>query len=211
MPTHRKSQFLASVLLAVALFASAAVAQNKGGFKGKIRDLKGSFVAGATVEARQGGSVVKSTTSGSKGDFILDGLAEGTYNIAVDATGYSTGVMFNVEVKKNKVRDLGSRLMLSPDRGTQNFIRGVVFFKENLSVHGATVELFAMNSDGSYRKAATGKSNQMGEFGFVQPGTIKRFKVKATFKGVSAEKVVETESPAVHRLTLTLDLSRSEQ
>ena len=211
MPTLRRSHFIVWVLFAVALLASSSLAQAKGGLKGKIRDLKGSLIAGATVEARQDGSVVKSTTSNSKGDFVLDGLVEGTYNLAVDADGYSTGVMFNVEVKKNKVRDLGSRLMLSPDRGTQNFIRGVVFFKENLSVHGATVELFAMNSDGSYRKAAAGKSNQLGEFGFVQPGTMKRFKVKATFKGVSAEKVVETDSPAVHRLTLTLDLSRSEQ
>ena len=211
MPTRRKSHLIASVLFVVAVFASGALGQGKGGLKGKVRDLKGTFVAGATVEARQGGNVIKSTTANSKGDFVLEGLSEGTYNVAVDASGYSTGVMFNVEVKKNKIRDLGSRLMLSPDRGTQNFIRGVVFFKENLSVHGASVELFAMNSDGSYRKAATGTSNQMGEFGFVQPGTIKRFKVKATYKGVSSEKIVETESPAVHRLTLTLDLSRAEQ
>jgi hypothetical protein len=207
----KKSRSIFSVLIAVIVLSSAAFAQNTGGLKGKIRDLKGSIITGATVEARQGGSVIKSTTSNSKGDFLLTGLAEGVYNIGVDANGYATGVMFNVEVKKNKVRDLGSRLMLSPDRGMQNFIRGIVFFKENLSVHGASVELFAMNSDGSYRKAAAGMSNEMGEFGFVQPGTIKRFKVKATYKGVSAEKIVETESPAVHRLTLTLNISRAEQ
>lgn len=210
MPIVKRICFAASVLFALAA-VSSAIGQTTGGVKGKIRDLKGSYIAGATIEARQGGQVVRSTRSNKKGEFVLDGLAEGMYNFAVDADGYSTGVMHNVEVKKKKIRDLGSRLMLSPDRGTQTFIRGVVFFKELLSLHGATVELFAVNSDGSYRKAATGTSNQMGEFGFVQPGTIKKFRVKATYKGVSAEKIVEADSPAVYRLTLTLDLSRAEQ
>ncbi|MBK9216801.1 MAG: carboxypeptidase regulatory-like domain-containing protein [Chloracidobacterium sp.] len=210
MQIVKRIWFAASVLFALAA-VTPAFGQTTGGVKGKVRDLKGTFIAGATIEARQGGEVVRSTRSNAKGDFVLDGLAEGMYNFAVDADGYSTGVMHNVEVKKKKVRDLGSRLMLSPDRGTQTFIRGIVFFKELLSLHGAMVELFAVNSDGSYRKVATGTSNQMGEFGFVQPGKIKRFRVKATYKGISAEKTVETESPAVYRLTLTLDLSRAEQ
>lgn len=199
------------LLIAASFLPTAAYAQSTGGLKGKVRSLRGDNVPGATVEARQGGKVVRSTKTNSKGDFVLDGLSEGTYNLAVDADGYSTGVMYNVEVKKNKTRDLGNRLMLSVDRGTQIFVRGIVFFREMLSVYGATVELFAIGSDGSSRKVATGRSNEMGEFGFSQPGNIKKFRVKATFKGVSAEKEIETDSPAVYRTTLTLDLSRSEQ
>lgn len=199
------------LLLAAYCLPPAAYSQSTGGLKGKVRSLRGDNVAGATVEARQGGKVIRSTKTNSKGDFVLDGLAEGVYNLGVDADGYSTGVMYNVEVKKKKIRDLGSRLMLSVDRGTQIFIRGAVFFQEMLSVYGATVELFAVSSDGGYRRVATGKTNEMGEFGFAQPGNIKKFRVKATFKGVSAEKEIETDSPAVYRTTLTLNLSRSEQ
>lgn len=213
MRTVNRSHFIAAgvLLLAAYCLPSAAYSQATGGLKGKVRSLRGDNVAGATVEARQGGKVIRSTKTNSKGDFVIDGLDEGLYNLAVDADGYSTGVMYNVEVKKKKVRDLGNRLMLSVDRGTQIFVRGAVFFKEMLSVYGATVELFAVSSAGAERKVATGTTNEMGEFGFVQPGNIKKFRIKATFKGVSAEKEIETESPAVYRTTLTLNLSRSEQ
>ena len=91
---HRISRLhliTAGILLVVAYcLPPAAYAQTTGGLKGKVRSLRGDNVAGATVEARQGGKIIRSTRTNTKGDFVLDGLVEGVYNLALNADGYST-------------------------------------------------------------------------------------------------------------------------
>src|SRR5688572_22255836 len=84
-----------------------AIAQSTGGVKGKVRNLRGDRIADATITARQNSQDVRSVKSNAKGEFVLDGLEIGTYNIIVDAAGYSTGIKNNVEIKRNKVVDLG--------------------------------------------------------------------------------------------------------
>ena len=99
---------------------------------------------------------VKTVKSGGSGDFVIDGLDSGTYNIVFDAKGYSTGVKYSVEVKPNETVDLGSRLILQTDRGTQVIVQGSVFFKDGTSVTGAEVKVERVNSDGSTKKIVDG-------------------------------------------------------
>jgi hypothetical protein len=211
LKTRRFSRTVSStalVLLTVAFCVAATLAQSTGGVKGKVRNSRGSGIAGATVSARQKGVDVKTTTANSKGEFVLDGLESGRYNLAFDAPGYSMGVMYNVEVRKNKVSDLGDRLILSSDQGTQVIVKGSVFFKEGFSVPGAKVEIESVGSDGSTKKLGSGFTSESGEFTFRQPQGAAKLRVTATYKGVSASKEVEVSEPAIYRLAISLDMDR---
>jgi hypothetical protein len=209
--TRRFSRTVSSTfvtLLTVVVCVAAAFAQSTGGVKGKVRSSRGSGIAGATVTARQKGVDVKTTTANSKGEFVLDGLESGRYNLAFDAPGYSMGIMYNVEVRKNKVSDLGDRLILSADQGTQVIVKGSVFFKEGFSVPGAKVEIESVGSGGSTKKLGSGFTSESGEFTFRQPQGAAKLRVTATYKGVSASKDVEVSEPAIYRLAITLDMAR---
>src|SRR5690242_18528776 len=98
---------LAFALLSLALFAAAALGQNTGGIKGKVRTTKGSGIGGATVTARKKGVDVKTTKANSSGEFVLNDLETGRYNVVFEAPGFSSGVLYNVEINKNKTSDLG--------------------------------------------------------------------------------------------------------
>lgn len=191
------------------ILTSAAVAQS-GGLKGKIRNQKGSGIPNATVEARQDGAVVKSARSNNKGDFVINGLRSGKYNVSFDADGYSTGVLFNVEVG-NSVRDLGSRLILAPDQGNIVFIRGAVFFKEGNSLSGAKVDLELIREDGSVRKLESAYTNVSGEFGFRRPAGAGKYRVTARFKKASGSKEITVDNAAIYRTAITLDISRNDR
>jgi len=198
----------AAVLL---LAAFSALAQSSGGVKGKVRTTNGGGIAGATVTARQKGNDIKTATANAKGEFLLDGLDSGLYNLVFDANGYSSGVLYNIEIKKNKVQDLGERLMLSTDKGTQVIVNGSVFYKEGTSVTAARIELEVVNSDGSTKKLSSGYTTSNGEFTFrLKPGTAK-LRVTAKFNGVAGSKDIEVSEAAIYRLAITLDLSRSEK
>lgn len=199
-----------TALIAVFGFDSAASAQSTGGVKGKVRTARGSGVAGATVTARQNGVDVKSVKADSKGTFVLDGLQSGRYNLVFDAPGYSSGVLYNVEIEKRKVADLSDRLILSSDQGTQVIVKGSVFFKEGTSVAGAKVQIERVNADGSTKRLGTGYTSESGEFTFRQPQGAAKLRVTATSKGVSSSKIVEVDEPAIYRFAITLELSRSE-
>jgi hypothetical protein len=197
-----------AVVLTVAIGATAVLAQSTGGVRGKVRNARGTGIAGATVTARQKGVDVKTTTANSKGEFTLDGLEAGRYNLAFDAPGYSMGILYNVEVQKKRTSDLGDRLILSSDQGTQVIVKGSVFFKEGFSVPGAKVEIESIGSNGSTKKLGSGFTSESGEFTFRQPQGAAKLRVTATYKGVSASKDVEVGEPAIYRLAITLDMSR---
>lgn len=96
---------LIKIVFLVALFAFSSVlafAQETGGVKGKVRTAKGDGIASATVTARQNGEDVKSAASDAKGNFVLENLKPGNYNIVFNKSGYSSGVLYNVEVKRKK-------------------------------------------------------------------------------------------------------------
>jgi hypothetical protein len=148
MPKIRYTAFLSACIF---LLAGAALSQTTGGIKGKVRDWNENGLSGITVAARQNGVDVKTVKSSKGGDFVLEGLKPGVYNIAFDGEGYSTGVLYNVEVKSGKPRSLSNRLLLTRDRGSQVFIKGIVFFRDQTSLAGADVELYLVNDDGTVK------------------------------------------------------------
>ena len=196
---------LAVLLFCTVLFAVPAFAQSIGGVKGKVRTTKGSGIAGASVTARKKGIDVKSTKANSNGDFVLDGLETGRYNLVFDAPGFSSGVLYNVEVAKNKTSDLGDRLILTPDQGNVIFLKGSVFDKQGFSVAGAKIEIERVGSDGSVKSVGNTFTSSDGEFTF-RPSSAAKLRVTATFKGISQSKEIEVAEPAIYRLAISLDI-----
>jgi len=198
-----------TILFAVVLaLAVSAFAQTSGGVKGKIRDWNGNGLSGVSVSARQKGEDVKSVRSGKDGNFVLDGLTPGTYNIAFDGEGYSTGLLYNVEVKAGKVRGLSDRLLLTRDRGSMVFVKGIVFYRDSTSLAGADVELYLVNSDGTDKKLFGTTTNEMGDFEFPAVRVVQKLRVKAIFKGVSQTKDIDVNQPQIYRTTVTIPIDR---
>ena len=190
------------LILSLIFFVGAAVAQS--GVKGKVRDTKGDGIGDAKITARQDGKDIKSSTSDRKGNFELTGLKSGVYNLVIDKSGYSAGLLYNVEVKDNKVRDLGNRLILTVDQGTQVIIKGSVFDPNGRSVGGAKVEIEKVMSDGSTKKVGSGIASYSGEFTFRFPEGANKFRITASAKNAKASEEVEVDSAAIYRLAITL-------
>jgi hypothetical protein len=198
-------------VVSVIVFAGATAAQDMGGIKGKVRTPSGNGIASATITARKNGSDIATATSDSSGSFVINGLESGRYNIVFDAKGYSSGVLYNIEVKKKKTIDLGDRLILSTDQGTLVLVKGSVFFKEGTSISGAKVELEKVAADGSVRRLGSAYTNVSGEFTFRQPEGAAKLRIRASYKGVEGTKEIEVDAAAIYRLAVTLDVSRSDK
>lgn len=202
---------LLAIVAIIAAAGSAAAQPSAGGLKGKVRASSGSGIGDASITVTKDGSDVKSATSASDGSFQLIGLEPGFYGLRVEASGYASGSLFSVEVKKNKVRDLGDKLFLRPDQGSLVILRGSVFFKEGTSVTGAKLELERINSDGTVKEIASTYSSVSGEFVFRQPGEAAKYRVTAKYGKVKNSKEIAVEGAAVYRLAITLDLSSTEK
>ena len=204
-------KFLKSFVLFVFLLAFssfAAFAQNTGGAKGKVRTSRGDGLSGATVTARQDGNDVKSAKTDSKGNFELKGLKPGLYNFVFERNGYGTGVKYNIEIKKDKDVNLGDRLILTVDKGTQVIINGSVYNQAGFGIYGAKIEIERISEDGKARKVTSGYSSEFGEFNFRFSEGAARLRVTASAKGVSASKELQVDNPAVYRVAITLNLEK---
>lgn len=206
-----KYLFLAGVfLLAAYCLEPTAYGQSTGGAKGKVRNLRGDSLSGATVTARLNGKDVASANTNGKGEFVITGLEPGVYNFVFDARGYATGIKYGVEVKSGKPRDLGGNLILMVDRGSKVVIQGSVFFKDGTSVTAAKVTVEKINSDGGTQKLGTGYTNVSGEFTFSQPEGRAKYRITASYKDSTATKEIEVDSAAIYRTAISLDINRDQ-
>ncbi len=196
------------LLLTANCLLLTAYAQSTGNVKGKVRTPDGDAIANASVTARKDGEDLKTVRTDKDGKFLLEGLAAGRYNLVFEADGYSGGVFYNVEIRKNKTGDLGNRLILRVDEGTQVIIRGSVFTESGHSIYGAKVEIEQLSENGKSRKVGSGYTSQSGEFIFRFPEGAAKFRVTVSAKGNEASKEIEVDSAAIYRLALTLDLDK---
>lgn len=198
------------ILLFILIGVSDAAGQSTG-LKGRVRTNSGKAIPNATISVSRDGEVVKSVKTSSNGSFEITGIEAGRYALRVEASGYAAGSMSNVEVKRNKVRDLGDRLFLNADEGSQVIIRGSVFFKEGTSVGGADVELARVNSDGTVRSIAKYTTSISGEFTFRRPDEPATYRITAKYNGVTGSKDITVENAALYRLAISLNLSRNDR
>ncbi|HYY56566.1 MAG TPA: carboxypeptidase-like regulatory domain-containing protein [Pyrinomonadaceae bacterium] len=196
-----------ALLLTVMLVSAAAAAQNdpaRGGIKGKVRTRSGA-AENVEVTVRQGDSEVGRATTNSKGEFLISGLAPGSYGLTFRKPGLSVGRLENIEVRAGKIRSLPDRLILTLDEGSIAFVRGSVFTAEGKSVPGARVEIARIRADGSAKKIDGRITNETGLFVFrlVPDAATYRLTVWAGDVG-PVTKDVEVDGPARYNVALSL-------
>lgn len=190
------------------LTALPAAAQCRDCIVGKVKNEKGKSMEAVTVTVRQDGKDLKSVETDSKGKFQLTDLAPGLYNLVFEKAGYSTGILKNVEVRRDKRNNLDDRLVMKVDRGTLVIVEASVFNQNGFSLQGAKVVIEEVLSDGTTKKLDSGYSSRDGDIIFRFPEKATTYRVTASVKGLSAAKDVEVNEAAIYRTSITLDLSR---
>lgn len=198
----KKFAFLISILL---LSAGISVGQS-GSLKGKVRSADGKSLSGATITVRQESSDLKSVKSDNKGNFSIAGLRPGKYNVVFRKSGFSSGLLFDVEVVANETNDLGDRLILNVDDGSLVIINGSAFNQDGFAIYGAKVKIERIFSNGSTKKLDSGYTSRNGEFTFRYPKEAAKYRVTVSAKGAEASKEIEVEEAAIYRVALTLEL-----
>jgi vitamin B12 transporter len=79
---------LALAMLCLLDVRSAAAADD-GSIRGVVQDQLGGAIAGAQATAMRDGQNVKTATTDARGEFTLDGLVEGRYQVVVTAPGFT--------------------------------------------------------------------------------------------------------------------------
>lgn len=199
---------LIKAILILGVLAFPTLAQEIGGVKGTVRTPRGATISEVTVTARQGDKDVKSVLTNKSGDFVIDKLNAGKYNFVFSKDGYTSGTMNNVEVGKNKIRNLGDRLVLDVDEGDLVIVRGAVFNQDGRSIFGAKVEIAKVLENGSVKKLDSKYSSQSGEFVFRFSKGVATYRITATLDGVSATKDVTVEEAAIYRTALSLNIEK---
>jgi hypothetical protein len=97
----------ASGFLALVLFVALLHAQNPSGtLRGMVQDSTGARVASATIAVRlQSSSLARSVSSDDHGDFRIDDLTPGTYDVSVAARGF-TEATADVPIAVSAIRDI---------------------------------------------------------------------------------------------------------
>jgi hypothetical protein len=128
-PPRLMSGFIPSLLLI--LLATASFAQGPtGSLRGRVRDELGGLILGAKLSAIDAKGAERSAQTNERGEFVLDGLEPGLYNLRVTASGFALyenaevrvlagraqtlDIQLRVEVKKEEV-SVGTGEQLSTD------------------------------------------------------------------------------------------------
>jgi hypothetical protein len=94
-------------LLAIGICSAALCGQNSSGsLRGIVQDSTKSRVVDATIEVRlSGSSLTRRVTTDPQGEFHLEDLAPGSWNVTVDASGFATAAA-EVAVAVSTVRNI---------------------------------------------------------------------------------------------------------
>jgi hypothetical protein len=83
-------------------------------------------IAGTTVTAQQGGTVIRSTVPDATGRFVLGSLPAGNYDVVVGSEGRSTAVVSSVPVTATTTIVNGTATAITPPTSTMREITGTV-------------------------------------------------------------------------------------
>jgi hypothetical protein len=197
-----------SAALAALFFSMPLLAQDTGSIKGKVRTQKGDGIAAVTVTVRQEGKDLRSVKTDKDGKFQMSGLRTGIYNVVFEKSGYSGGVLYDVEVRRKKTNNLGDRAVLTVDQGTLVILEASVFNQNGFVLPGARVIVEEVGEKGKLTEVADGYSSGDGDviFRFREKSTT--YRITASLRGRSAFKDVVVTSAAIYRTAISIDLSK---
>lgn len=126
----------AAFLLAAPLMLAA---QTSGEIKGKVLDLSGAALPGASVHVKYGDQIIGSATD-LKGDYILKPLNSGSYNVHVSYMGYRDKMIAGVQVNPDQITVMDA-IVLSMDVAMIDSVVEVVAWKTKLIDPEATSKI----------------------------------------------------------------------
>ena len=204
MMLHR----LVSAFALVIFLAAVSIAQERttGAIKGKVRAQGKSAAAGVAVLARQGEREIARVVTNSKGEFVLRGLAPGSYQVMFRKPGLRVGTIDNIEVRAGKTRELPSNLFLEVDEGTLAYVRGSVFTAEGRSVPGARVELMRLEGEGSMKRIDGRLTNETGQFVFRLRPDVASYRVTVKVNGFEPmmSDIIKVDGAMIYRTAVSL-------
>ncbi|HEV8591374.1 MAG TPA: carboxypeptidase regulatory-like domain-containing protein [Pyrinomonadaceae bacterium] len=103
--TNFIKQFMLAALL-VFFVSTAAFAQQNGSIGGSVQDANGAIVVGASITVVSADAKEKTTTTNSRGEFSVTGLAPGKYTVKAIATNFSLYENTEVEVTAGERTEL---------------------------------------------------------------------------------------------------------
>ena len=196
-----------ALLFLTLVFAGSVCAQDTGSIKGKVRTSDGDGISDVSITVRKDGNDLKSMQTDKKGNFRMSGLDPGIYNVVFEKTGYSGGVLYDVEVRRKKTNNLGDRLVLTIDQGTLVILEASVFNQNGYVIRGAKVNVEEVLADGTTKKIGNGYTSEDGDIIFRFPENPTTYRITASLRGRSESKDVEVGYAAIYRTAITIDLS----
>src|ERR1700679_833936 len=103
MPGAQAMRFKSALCLIVAslfCFQFPLFAQVTGSITGAVRDSTGASIPGAAISVyNTERGIHRSTVSNSTGDYLVEGLGEGTYTVLITAPGFEKYVAANMVIR----------------------------------------------------------------------------------------------------------------
>ena len=122
----RKSSFQLRALILVMLLLLFSVApllraqNSNGALRGEVQDATAARVAGAQITLQsKGSSTTREATTNERGEFRIEGLLPGSYQVTVSAKGFAAATA-DVDVEVSFVRDIAVTLKLQNTSETVN-------------------------------------------------------------------------------------------
>src|SRR6185295_14350140 len=114
MKTSRTIQTALTAFVLTALLSLTVLAQSENGsISGTVKDSAGAAVSGASVSLVRAHAVLRTTTTGADGKFILDGVAPGSYAVIVTGSGFGS-FSSAVQVSPGDKEELNVELAVNP-------------------------------------------------------------------------------------------------
>ena len=145
------------VLFSIAAAAQAPVAT----ITGRVQDVSGTAIAGASIHLQMGnGTIIRTASTDSRGAYLFAGLNQGTYELRATKAGYGEASSASFSLGATETKNLSLTLQLAPKQTTlpefsdePNFMVAGVADTTNLGGHGSDVVV--RNREGLARATAS--------------------------------------------------------
>jgi hypothetical protein len=202
-----REKSIGALLLIILLAAVGASAQDRstGSIKGKVRVRGQGTAAGVTVTVLQGEREIAQAVTDSKGEFLIKGLAPGSYGMTFRKPGLSVGSLGDVQVKAGKTKQLSDSVSLTVNEALIAQLWSSVFNEGGYSVPRVQIELARVQADGTAKKIDGRLTNESGQAVFRLSPDKAVYRVTVKADGVEPQsKDVEIDGAMVYRVAFTL-------
>jgi hypothetical protein len=108
-----------------------------GNLSGKVTDLSSNNIENVNVSLYQGGNLKSSNLTDTNGNYNIQGILDGTYDVTFSAVGYVSNTQTNVVIAPNETTSLNISLT-STTKSLSGYIKDI---DTSLAISGASVQI----------------------------------------------------------------------